>query len=213
MKIKEPSTFIVIIILLIFLGFILFWNALGKFQRFMNEIDFSGDGGRIGVENRLQEQAEGNKGYPEGDIPNQTSTFLGPDNTSNIFSQPQPKVAGVGNDREELEKVVGSGNAGVFDWRERVDYWSDFYSLNERTKETMKKIIMCESSFNPNAIGRSGELGLAQFKKSTFFNEMTYYGLKLDWFKPDDQIRLMAAMLGDDKHHHWTCYNKTAKNL
>ena len=70
----------------------------------------------------------------------------------------------------------------------------------------MIKIIQCESSFNSNAVGLAGEIGLAQFMPKTWelFNKER--GTDFDIKNDLDQINMLAWGLENGKGKHWTCY-------
>ena len=70
-------------------------------------------------------------------------------------------------------------------------------------------IVQCESGWREDAIGKAGEIGLAQFKVKTF-----------EWFKglanrpdwdinaPEDQLEALEWGLENNLGNHWTCWRK-----
>jgi soluble lytic murein transglycosylase-like protein len=71
----------------------------------------------------------------------------------------------------------------------------------------MRRIIRCESGFNPNAVSRGGHKGLAQFADRTYAwagREAGYGG----WSVFDPEANLMAAawlMSQPGGFAHWSC--------
>ena|SRR3990167_844679 len=190
--------YLIIAILILLTGFLIFWSAFGRIDRFMDSVNWKENFGGLEPEPRLKTSF--------------LSASLGPAVISDNSVKPQASFAGEEKPKRKKEKVGGPGDAEVSGWKERVDYWADYYSLKEQDKKTIKNIIYCESKGDKNAIGDNGSsLGIAQFKKSTFFEQMTYYNLKLNLYSWDDQIRLMSAMAGDKKWSHWTCYKNAPK--
>ena len=90
-----------------------------------------------------------------------------------------------------------------------VDYYCAKYLIPTSTAQRIKEVIACESSWDSNAIGDGGKaVGLAQFHATTFNYWAKYYGLKADRNSPEDQIKLMTLMFGDNLSSHWTCSRK-----
>ena len=70
-------------------------------------------------------------------------------------------------------------------------------------------IVQCESGWRQEAIGKAGEIGLAQFLPKTF-----------EWFKglanrpdwdinaPEDQLEALEWGLNNGFGSHWTCWRK-----
>lgn len=72
-----------------------------------------------------------------------------------------------------------------------------------------KKVMWCESSNNPNAVGDGGRArNVMQFHKPTFEYFSSMLGEELDYNSYKDQIKLAAYMFSIGKQGHWTCYNK-----
>lgn len=70
---------------------------------------------------------------------------------------------------------------------------------------SLQSLIMCESSGNPKAIGKAGEIGILQFLPSTFEEFSERYSLNLDIYNPDHQVELSAKMIRDGYVFLWTC--------
>jgi len=70
------------------------------------------------------------------------------------------------------------------------------------------KIIYCESGFNQSAIGKAGEIGVAQFLPSTWAWMKNKSGLDVDINNANDQLRLLLWALQNGYANHWTCYKK-----
>ena len=68
-------------------------------------------------------------------------------------------------------------------------------------------IIECESSWSENAVGKLGEIGLAQFKKRTWNWMCGLSGMDLDIYNPQHQMKLLLWALQNNLEHHWTCFN------
>ena len=72
----------------------------------------------------------------------------------------------------------------------------------------MEAVIMCESSGNQEAIGKAGEIGIAQFKKETW-NWMTKLaGYNGDIDNESDQRFMLYWGLENNYEKHWSCYSK-----
>ena len=96
---------------------------------------------------------------------------------------------------------------------EMVDYYCAKYLIPTSTAQRIKEVIACESSWDSNAVGQTGEIGLAQFKKITFNQWKNYYGLsELNIYDPESQIKLMVLMFGDGQQKNWSCYYKIINN-
>lgn len=80
---------------------------------------------------------------------------------------------------------------------------------------SIRNSLWCESSwrqFNKDGSlvkGQAGELGLGQFKQSTWdmFNKQR--GTDLDITKAKDQIDMVKWAWRNDYQEHWTCWFKT----
>ena len=71
---------------------------------------------------------------------------------------------------------------------------------------SLQSLIMCESSGNPKAIGKAGEIGILQFLPSTFEDFSERYSLRLDIYNPDHQVELSSKMIENGYGRLWTCY-------
>ena len=87
--------------------------------------------------------------------------------------------------------------------------------LSQIGTEDVDSLIQCliryESSGNQDAIGDNGRaIGVLQFHKPTFDAYSQRYGLKLDRYNENDQIRLARLMLKENINNlrHWTVYPK-----
>lgn len=79
--------------------------------------------------------------------------------------------------------------------------------------EIINKIVFCESSFNIEAIGSQGEIGLAQFKKSTFVElakKANFDYFMDDIYNPKKQIELLVWAIKNGYGNYWTCFRKIA---
>jgi len=66
-------------------------------------------------------------------------------------------------------------------------------------------IIECESSWNENAIGKAGEIGLAQYFPETFNWLSVLAGVELDIYDPSEQIWLLNWALDHNYGYLWSC--------
>jgi soluble lytic murein transglycosylase-like protein len=67
-------------------------------------------------------------------------------------------------------------------------------------------IIWCESRWQENAVGKAGEIGVAQFLPQTWNWMSKISGIKGDLYNTNDQIRMLRWALQNGYAHHWTCY-------
>ncbi len=72
----------------------------------------------------------------------------------------------------------------------------------------MYDIIKCESQWNNEAIGKAGEIGLAQFKKETFEWMSGLAEFEGNIYSAYDQLWLLKWALENGYGNHWTCYRK-----
>ena len=74
--------------------------------------------------------------------------------------------------------------------------------------DLVEEIIECESGGNQDAIGRAGEIGIAQFMPTTWtmFNEMR--GTKLNINSAKHQEDMLIWALSEGLGRHWTCWRK-----
>lgn len=90
-----------------------------------------------------------------------------------------------------------------------VEY-ADKYALQYGIDASVfKKVMFCESSNNPKAVGDGGKArNVLQFHKPTFDAYSKLYGKQLDYDSYKDQIELAAWMFSKGQQGHWTCYSK-----
>lgn len=81
-----------------------------------------------------------------------------------------------------------------------IYFWADFYSVS---RVELYETIKCESRFRPNAVGKFGELGIAQIY-------LKYHPSvsKEEALDPDFSIRWMAEQFSKGDEHLWTCWRK-----
>ena len=73
----------------------------------------------------------------------------------------------------------------------------------------------CESDFLQYARGRLDEIGVYQYRPSTFKWFAQIVGEELDIYSAEDQIRLTAQMFskGEKYKKHWTCYRMMKRGI
>lgn len=78
---------------------------------------------------------------------------------------------------------------------------------------TVRGLILCESSWNKNAIGDKGKsFGLGQFQYQTFEWLKNKANMsKLKWKDPHDQITLLIWAVENDFINLWTCSKQVTK--
>lgn len=80
-----------------------------------------------------------------------------------------------------------------------VDYYADKYSVS---RNTMQKVVNCESSYNYKAVGDGGKsFGLSQIHKPSH-PTITYE----ESTNPDFALDFMASNISKGKGNMWTCY-------
>ena len=99
------------------------------------------------------------------------------------------------------EKMVEKTEWTVEEVKSMVDYYADKYSVS---RNTMHKVVNCESSYNYKAVGDGGKsFGLSQIHKpshpSITYEEST---------NPDFALDFMASNISNGKGNMWTCYRK-----
>ena len=99
------------------------------------------------------------------------------------------------------EKIVEKTEWTVEEVKSMVDYYADKYSVS---RNTMHKVVNCESSYNYKAVGDGGKsFGLSQIHKpshpSITYEEST---------NPDFALDFMASNISNGKGNMWTCYRK-----
>ena len=89
---------------------------------------------------------------------------------------------------------------------EYADKYAAQYGIDANV---FKKVMFCESSNNPKAVGDGGRArNVMQFHKPTFDAYAKKYGEELDYNSYHDQIELAAYMFSKGQQGHWTCYSK-----
>lgn len=82
---------------------------------------------------------------------------------------------------------------------DRIGYFADIYGVDEAI---MRKVVHCESRYNPLAVGDSGaSRGLVQIHK-TYHPEVT----DAMAFDVDYALEFLAKKLSQGKGHLWTCF-------
>lgn len=90
-----------------------------------------------------------------------------------------------------------------------VEYVDKYASQYQIDASVLKKVMWCESSNNPNAVGDHGlAKNVMQFHKTTFDSYSDKLGESLDYDSYKDQIKLAAYMFSIGQEKHWTCYSK-----
>ena len=87
---------------------------------------------------------------------------------------------------------------------EKIDFYSNKYKVS---RETVSKVVQCESSKNPDAVGDSGHsFGIAQFYlpagNKTVDGRVMTKEMALD---PDVALDTLAYYLSTGKARKWTC--------
>lgn len=92
---------------------------------------------------------------------------------------------------------------GVEKIKDLIRQYSTQYAVSY---EEMRRVMMCESQGNPNAVGDNGRAyGLFQFWENTFNLFAKDLGEKLEWKNPEHQIKLASWAFSVGKQTHWTC--------
>ncbi len=88
--------------------------------------------------------------------------------------------------------------------------YADKYALQYKIDgNLLKKVMWCESSNNPKAIGDHGLANnVMQFHKPTFDSYSKSLGESLNYDSYQDQIKLAAYMFSIGEEKNWTCYSK-----
>jgi hypothetical protein len=86
-----------------------------------------------------------------------------------------------------------------------IRYVSQLYGVED---DELIRTIACESGFNNEAIGKAGEIGLAQFMPSTWELWNKKRGTTLEIHRIQNQIDMAAWAFGQGYQRHWTCYVK-----
>lgn len=69
-------------------------------------------------------------------------------------------------------------------------------------------VVQCESNWNNDARGKSGEIGLAQFMPSTWNKFCKMAGFDGDIYSAEDQLWLVQWAFENSLQHHWTCWRR-----
>lgn len=97
---------------------------------------------------------------------------------------------------------------------EKIEYFANEYGVSS---EDMTKVLMCESSLNPDAYNGQdkhrtsiGSHGIAQFAESTFNHYSKEAGIENGSpYDVNDALETTAYMFSKDLQFHWTCARKT----
>lgn len=90
-----------------------------------------------------------------------------------------------------------------------VEYADKYAAQYGIDANVFKKVMWCESSNNPYAIGDSGlARNVMQFHKSTFISYEKKLGIDLNYDSYKDQIQLAAYMFSIGEQRQWTCYHR-----
>ena len=83
------------------------------------------------------------------------------------------------------------------------------YNLKEKV---FLDTLICESNLKPNARGKDGEIGIAQFMPSTWKWFKSDFGdPEMSIYKWEDQIELMGRAWFRDLYKHWSCWKIVTK--
>ena len=77
----------------------------------------------------------------------------------------------------------------------------------------IEKVMLCESSGNPNAVNRNEpnkvlSVGIMQFQEPSFNYLEKQMGEDLDFYSAHDQIKLATWSIANGKGNNWSCYKK-----
>ena len=132
-----------------------------------------------------------------------------------ILSQPLEAEAPLTPDLPSIILIGQTlkGNAPVSDLKgilASLIQQDDIMDIREQVggNTLLKCIIQKESTWNIKAVGQANEIGLLQFKQSTFEMFAKKYDLDLNVFNPNDQILLAEKMLDDGYGFHWTTFKQ-----
>jgi len=70
----------------------------------------------------------------------------------------------------------------------------------------MLEVARCESGFKTEAIGADSEIGIYQFKASTFYGYAPQIFNESDVLNTYQQIELTAYMFSIGRQREWTCW-------
>ena len=97
-----------------------------------------------------------------------------------------------------------------------IDYVINHYSIENKLMEIAEKyeldyerfynVAFCESTVDQSKIGKAGEIGIFQFKKTTFEEYADKYKkVGFSVYDINNQIELAGQMFSNGKSHLWTC--------
>jgi len=77
----------------------------------------------------------------------------------------------------------------------------------------IEKVMLCESSGNPNAINNHEpnnvpSVGIMQFQRKSFDYMSSKMGENLDFYSYHDQIKLATWAISNNMGRNWSCYRK-----
>ncbi len=111
----------------------------------------------------------------------------------------------VHSDQEPIQTVQEPVKEIILTPVQYADKYTKQYSVDT---VLFKKVMFCESSNNPNAIGDSGlARNVMQFHRPTFNTYANLMGEELDYNSYHDQIKLAAWMWSKGLQYHWSCYS------
>ena len=102
-------------------------------------------------------------------------------------------------DVEVVTERLVSGEANESSVEEIKTYISEVF-ITDEAASWASHIVNCESTFNPNALGTSGDTGLFQFLPTTY---AANGGTDIwDW---REQVRVAHFMYLNNQQYQWTC--------
>lgn len=81
-----------------------------------------------------------------------------------------------------------------------IYYWADFYHVD---RQELYDTLKCESSFNPNAVGKAGELGISQIFLKYHPEVSSQEALDPDW-----AIQWTAKQFAAGHADLWVCHTR-----
>ncbi len=110
----------------------------------------------------------------------------------------------VHSDQEPIQVVPEPVKETILTPVQYADKYAMQYSVDANL---FKKVMYCESSNNPKAIGDSGlARNVMQFHQATFNAYAKLMGQELDYNSYHDQIKLATWMWSKNLQYHWTCF-------
>lgn len=95
-------------------------------------------------------------------------------------------------DNSDKETIIGA-----------ISYVAKKYLIDDRP---LIKTLECESGFNNEAIGKAGEIGIAQFMPGTWEMWNKERGLTLEIHRVQNQLDMAAWAFKQGYQKHWTCW-------